>query len=287
MVQSNVWQHVALTYSTNSGLAALYYNGTNVATTNLGVFVPKTTGDVLLGRDMSRVTNNFYGGEMDEMSIYGRCLSASEIAAIYNVSALTTNRNTGKFDPSITPALSLAEAQVSFGGLTNIILGANNNWQMQSFSFTATTNSLPLQITGLEPGMLLDSFSVAEAPLGNLYYLPEQSLASLTGTSAYGTWTLEIWDNRTGAFITNSDQLISWQLQIVLQNNSLPGVALDPEAPTTITVPPGQIVYLTVAVPIWANFATNILVSATAPVDLLFNQTNPPTGSNPDDYHAS
>ena len=115
LVQSNVWQHVALTYSTNSGLAALYYNGTNVASTNLGVFTPKTTGDVLLGRDMSRATNNYYGGEMDEMSIYGRCLSASEIAAIYNVSALTTNRNTGKFDPSITPALSLAEAQVSFG----------------------------------------------------------------------------------------------------------------------------------------------------------------------------
>ncbi|MGB8368199.1 MAG: LamG-like jellyroll fold domain-containing protein [Verrucomicrobiia bacterium] len=284
LVQSNVWQHVALTYSTNSGVANLYYNGTNVATTNLGVFVPKTTGDVLLGRDMSRATNNFYGGEMDEMSIYRRGLSASEIAAIYNVSALSTNRNIGKFDPSITPALSLAEAQVSFNGSTNVLLGANTNWQSQSFSFIATTNSLPLQITGMEPGMLLDSFSVAEAPLGNLYYLPEQSLDSLIGTSAYGTWTLEIWDNRTGAYITNSDQLISWQLQIVLQTNTLPAVALPPQETTTITVPPGLIVYLTVAVPIWANSATNLLVSATTPVDLLFNQTNPPTGSNPNDF---
>ena len=284
LVQSNVYQHVALTYSTNSGLAALYYNGTNVATTNLGVFVPKTTGDVLLGRDMSRTTNNFYGGKMDEMSIYRRCLSASEIAAIYNISALSTNRNIGKFDPSITPALGLAEARVSLGGLTNIILGANNTWQSQSFSFTATTNSLPLQITGMEPGMLLDSFSVAEAPLGNLYYFPEQSLDSLIGTSAYGTWTLQIWDNRAGDFITSGDQLLSWQLQIVLQTNTLPTVALPPEETTTITVPPGQIVYLTVDVPSWANFATNILVSATAPVDLLFNQTNPPTGVTPPDY---
>jgi subtilisin-like proprotein convertase family protein len=284
LIQSNVYQHVALTYSTNSGLAALYYNGTNVARTNLGVFVPKTTGDVLLGRDMSRLTNNFYGGKMDEMSIYRRCLSASEIAAIYHISALSTNRNVGKFDPSITPALGLAEARVSLGGLTNIILGANNIWQSQSFSFTATTNSLPLQITGMEPGMLLDSFSVAEAPLGNLYYLPEQSLDSLIGTSAYGTWTLEIWDNRAEAFITNSDQLLSWQLQIVLQTNTLPTVALPPQETTTITVPPGLIVYLTVDVPSWANFATNVLVSATAPVDLLFNQTNPPTGSNPNDF---
>jgi subtilisin-like proprotein convertase family protein len=284
LIQSNVYQHVALTYNTNSGLAVLYYNGTNVATTNLGVFTPKTGGDVLLGRDMSRATNNFYGGKMDEMSIYGRCLSASEIAAIYHLSALSTNRNTGKFDPSITPALSLAEARVSLGGLTNIILGANKIWQGQSFSFTATTNSLPLRITGLEPGMLLDSFSVAEAPLGNLYYFPEQSLDSLIGTSAHGTWTLQIWDNRAGAFITNGDQLLSWQLQIVLQTNTLPPVALPPQETTTITVPPGRIVCLTVEVPSWANFATNILVSATAPVDLLFNQTNPPTGSNPNDF---
>ncbi|MGH7951755.1 MAG: S8 family serine peptidase, partial [Limisphaerales bacterium] len=70
LVQSNLYQHVALTYDTNSGIANLYYDGTNVATTNFGVaFIPKTTGDVLLGKDMSRETNNFYGGKMDEMSI--------------------------------------------------------------------------------------------------------------------------------------------------------------------------------------------------------------------------
>ena len=63
LVQSNVFQHVALTYDTNSGIANLYYEGTNVASTNLGFFIPKTTGDVLLGKDMSRLTNNYYGRE--------------------------------------------------------------------------------------------------------------------------------------------------------------------------------------------------------------------------------
>ncbi len=38
LIQSNVYQHVALTYDTNSGIAMLYLNGTNVATTNL--FLP-------------------------------------------------------------------------------------------------------------------------------------------------------------------------------------------------------------------------------------------------------
>src|ERR1019366_1211578 len=66
LIQSNVYQHVALTYNTNSGLAMLYYNGANVAKTNLGVFVPKTGGDVLLGRDMSRATNNYCGGGKEQ-----------------------------------------------------------------------------------------------------------------------------------------------------------------------------------------------------------------------------
>src|ERR1035441_7590200 len=113
LLTTNVYQHVALTFDTNSGVAALYLNGTNVAMSNLytaGVaFTPKTDGDLLLGWDMSLYTNNYYAGEMDEMSLYGRALSLAEIAAIYHVSAGTTNRLLGKFDPAITPAIGLAE----------------------------------------------------------------------------------------------------------------------------------------------------------------------------------
>jgi hypothetical protein len=79
--------------------------------------------------------------------------------------------------------------------------------------------------------------------------------------------------------------LINWQLQFVLQTNLLATpLPLNPQNPISITVPPGQTVYLAVDVPSWANFATNVLVSATAPVDLLFNPTIPPTGFNPGDY---
>jgi hypothetical protein len=177
LLQSNVYQHVALTFNTNSGIAALYLNGTNVATTNLftnGVsFVPKTDGDLLLGRDMTLYTNNYYGGQMDEMSLYSRALSDAEIIAIYQASAFTTNRLLGKFDPRVTPAVGLAEAAVVFGSASNVIFGVNNQWQVNSYTFTATSNSMPLRITGLEPGILLDSFNVSEAPLTNLYYLPE------------------------------------------------------------------------------------------------------------------
>lgn len=50
IVQTGVFQHVALTYDKTTGIASIYYNGTAVVTSHLGVFTPKTTTDLLLGR---------------------------------------------------------------------------------------------------------------------------------------------------------------------------------------------------------------------------------------------
>ncbi len=281
LIQTNVFQHVALTYDTNSGEAMLFYNGTNVATTNWGMtIIPKTTGDVLLGKDMSMNTNNYFGGMMDEMSIYSRALSDAEIAGIYSVSAYTTNRLIGKFDPTITPPLSLAEAQVILNGQTNTILGDNTTWQAGAYTFTSLSNSLPIQINGLEPGILFDAFSISQAPLGNLYYQPEQSLDELQGENASGNWTLEIWDTRNNTLATNVN-ILSWQLQMILQTNALSPVTLGSQEATALTVPPFTTISLAIPVPAWAIMADNTLISSTLPLNVLFNQTNPPAGPNP------
>ena len=231
LLQTNVFQHVVLSYSTNTGLARLYLNGTNVPVTlvftnfstsvgagasNAFVLQPNTSGDLFLGRDLTHYTNNYFGGLMDEMSVYGRALSDAEILAIYSDSANTTNRTIGKFDPAVTPAAGLAEALVTFGTVSNVIYGVNNQWEVNSYTFTATSNSMPLTISGLEPGILLDSFAVEEAPQTNLYYLPEQDLSALNGDSANGNWTLQIWDNRAGAYVPTADQLVNWDLSLVL-----------------------------------------------------------------------
>ena len=141
---------------------------------------------------------------------------------------------------------------------------------MNSFTFTATSNSMPLTISGIEPGILLDSFAVCEAPEANLYYLPEQALDSLAGNPAAGNWTLQVWDNRAGAYVTNVAQLVNWQLSFVLESNAVVSASLPPQTPVTTTVPSGQIVYYSVTVPEWAHFATNILVSSSQPVDSVF-----------------
>jgi hypothetical protein len=284
LLTTNVYQHVALIYNTNFGIASLYLNGSNVWSTNVGTFVPKTDGDLLLGRDMSPYTNNFFAGEMDEMSVYNRSLSDAEIFGIYNVSASATNGLVGKFDPAITPPSSLAEALVTFGSTSNVIYGRDYQWTVNSYTFTATSNSMPLTISGIQPGILLDSFALQEAPATNLYYLPEQSLDSLVGDTAAGGWTLQAWDNRVGGFVTNLNSLVNWQLSLVLASNSIISGTLEPQTPLFTTPPAGQTAYFAVPVPAWAHEATNIIVSSSQPVKLLyFNPTNPPTGANPPD----
>ena len=82
---AGVWQHVALTYDKSSGLAALYFNGSVVAQTNFGSFTPRTDSSLYFGY---RPPGSYYGsgsrfsGMLDEISLYGRALAASEIQAI-------------------------------------------------------------------------------------------------------------------------------------------------------------------------------------------------------------
>jgi DNA-directed RNA polymerase subunit RPC12/RpoP len=80
IVQSGEFQHVAVTYDHLTGNAALYYNGTVVATANLGVYTPKTDGILFLGH---RIPGPSYQGILDEVGVYNRALSAAEIKTIY------------------------------------------------------------------------------------------------------------------------------------------------------------------------------------------------------------
>ncbi|MDB6035005.1 MAG: hypothetical protein JWM16_5343, partial [Verrucomicrobiales bacterium] len=107
IIQSGVWQHVALTYDKASGIARIYRNGAVVAQQSLGSFSPRTG----LGYDLYlgfRATPGFpirYAGLMDETAIYGRALGSSEIAAIFNAGS------SGKC-PGTTPPPSCVPAAV-------------------------------------------------------------------------------------------------------------------------------------------------------------------------------
>ena len=115
-----------------------------------------------------------------------------------------------------------------------------------------------------------------------LFYLPEESLNAFVGENAFGAWQLEMWDTRAGA-ANPAPQLATWQLRFTFQNTVPAPIGLTYASPGTNTIPPGQIAPFFVDVPAWATRATNILLYASAPVNLLFNQTHPPTGTNAGD----
>ena len=122
-------------------------------------------------------------------------------------------------------------------------------------------------------------------PIGaspDLFCRPEQSLNTLIGENAYGTWQLEMWDTRAGA-ADPAPELTSWQLRFIFENTIPVPIVLSHGATATNTIPPGQTAAFAVDVPAWANRATNILVYASAPVNLLFNPNLPPTGTNAGD----
>jgi subtilisin-like proprotein convertase family protein len=277
------WTHVAATLEDASGFMRLYTNGvlaTQITTgvRPLGPLLAQYNAGVGIGNHSSQPGpfNYPFRGRIDELSVYRRAITASEIKAIYNL------RTAGKFDASAPIPSSLAEASVAVGGIsTNIIFGNNTNWQSQLATWTANQAGTPLQITGVEPGMLLDSFTLSESG-GGLFYLPEESLDALIGENAYGEWKLEIWDNVAGA--TNPPpQLLGWQLRFLFEDDKPAPIVLQHHIPATNSIPTNQIAYFVVDVPSWARFATNILISASQPVNMLFNQNIPP-GTGGVDY---
>lgn len=173
---------------------------------------------------------------------------------------------------------SYGGALVAIPGLITNTFTGTTNWQTNTVFFTASATTTPLLTHTLagESGVLLDTFTLTESAV-SLYALPEESLTRLTGENARGDWRLEIWDSRTGKFLTNVLQ--SWQLNFVFQNTAVPGV-LEHGVPKTNSIPPGQIAYYIVDVPIWALFATNYLSSDGGPLELWFNQGTPPTTTN-------
>ena len=288
----NIFQHVAVTFDKATGLAVLYKNGVVVQSLDLGTgFTPWTSVDFFLGVRPAGNFANHFNGMMDEPGIYNRPLSASEIKAIFNHGIM------GKYDlaaPSI--AQGLAEAQVTVGGTNLLFFGNNTNWQTTNITFTAALSNTVLQITGIEPGMLLDNFALSQLVFvtnnvvttnvisgsGDVYYLPEQSLDTYKGLNALGQWQLEIWDNRVGAGLTNT--LVSWQLRFNFATNfNSIGVLTNGLAVTNV-IPPGGMAYYLVIVPPNADFATNRLLFATGPLNVWFNQTTLPAGTNPPDY---
>ena len=85
-VTPGAFYHVAVTYDKTTGEARIYRNGEMMANSNLGIFTPMTAKNLYIG---GRITDVYGGpqyrfvGTIDEVQLFSRPLSQSEIGAIY------------------------------------------------------------------------------------------------------------------------------------------------------------------------------------------------------------
>ena len=101
-ITTGEFTHVALTYDKTSGIACLYMNGTQVKSANFGSITPQTTYPVNLGaRTFYGWGSRFNNGVIDELSLYNRALSGSEIGSIYSDG--TAYGHPGKCPPQAAP----------------------------------------------------------------------------------------------------------------------------------------------------------------------------------------
>jgi hypothetical protein len=105
ILSPNTFQHVALTYDKASGIATQYLNGAVVTTQNVGVFTPQTSYNFYLGR---RPNAQYYGGLLDEVSLYSRALSSTEIQGIYEAGSAGKCTNSGQLSATATVPGSFA-----------------------------------------------------------------------------------------------------------------------------------------------------------------------------------
>ncbi len=186
------WTHVTATLDGSTGAMSIYTNGvlavqTNTSARPFGRLDPTQSPGVGIG-NVNDGGNNFpFVGDIDEISLYNRALSAGEIAAIYSAGSL------GK---CLAPALPLITSQpasqtVNAGGAAAFSVTAagtvplSYQWIINNSNFSKGTNAT-LVLTNLQ---LSQSGSVLRVQVSNAAGSVLSSNAVLTVNAPSGSCT--------------------------------------------------------------------------------------------------
>jgi subtilisin-like proprotein convertase family protein len=184
------------------------------------------------------------------------------------------------------------------GVLADYLSVPTGPWSNYSVLFQAVDTATTFQLRSASAvGPLLDSVEILEiADDQEFYFLPEERLRPFEGESAFGDWTLEILDDRSGPDMVSPPHLVLWELRFILANTNPPAIPLEfcrPDTntvsvyltncePALLTVSGDEIKYFIVETPRVASLVTNIVWS-TNDLVLLYNSGGLPTGQLPGD----
>ena len=140
---AGTWYHVAAVKSGNNLL--MYVNGSLESTSPFSSFTDTNSADLLFGSYTGQST--FLNGEIDEVELFNRALSASEIQAIYN--AGTAGKCKAAFEsPTPTPTPTplpwpMFHHDVAHTGLSQFDTSANTGTQKWNFTTGGQVTSSP------------------------------------------------------------------------------------------------------------------------------------------------
>ena len=82
----NQWVHIVVVYSVSYGYVKLYMNGVEVGSlaSNIVSFTSTASAGVLIGNDGDPYSPDGFSGSLDEVMLFSRALSASEVRALYD-----------------------------------------------------------------------------------------------------------------------------------------------------------------------------------------------------------
>ena len=183
LIAAGTWQHVAATYDQSAGTATLYLNGSMILQTNLGVITPYTAQDLWIGYERDQINLDkfnsigsgraWYAGLMDELSIYNRALSSTEIQAVFNAGS------SGKCPVAPTAvAIQPASLSVAEGESATFALKASGSPSL-SFQWKFNGTNIP---AASNTSIILTNVQLAEA--GNYSAAVSNSVGSILSASA-------------------------------------------------------------------------------------------------------
>jgi hypothetical protein len=116
-VPVNEWIHIVMIYDEYSALAKIYQNGVEVGSKNLTPNTVLSSNGLIVGRhnEFQSPTYWFFKGKIDDIRIYNRACSYSEIQELYKGQSGTCSKEVVKFT-SGTPAKA-ADVNANFDAL--------------------------------------------------------------------------------------------------------------------------------------------------------------------------
>jgi hypothetical protein len=237
-INDTLWHYIAVTWQNTDGALKLYKDGINVYSGTLATGVNITSNGLFLaGQYQSSLgiwsIGNFYYGQLDEIKIYNRTLSAGEIYSHYIRSRYATPSPVAtvypeELLPDIPPIVSLinpADGNITYVYGTAInktfICNATDDWGLNNVSLWTNIS-----------GTWAINQTIDLAGLNLTVYLAEFNVTDITAGSYI--WNCQAWDNGFGGTKHNAFNPANRTFYII--NIVYPSVSIQLPQNTTYTI---------------------------------------------------